>query len=74
MPARLKGACGAIEHMTLDHVHQMNAALTNFASATAGLVFESKPMLFNFKKLFIDWQNLGRALFSRGPELFLGVR
>ena len=61
------------KNMSQDYIDQFAAAGANFAAATAGLMFQAEPVLFQLEKLFVVRKDFGWPLFSGDRELVFSV-
>jgi hypothetical protein len=59
--------------MAQDYIDQFAAAGANFAAATAGLMFQAEPVLFQLEKLFVVRKDFGWPLFSGDRELVFSM-
>src|SRR5436190_16193723 len=69
-----RGCGGGSKYALQQHIDQIDASGTNFASARSGLMSQSQAMLLDLEKLFVERQSLGWTPRSRRSQLILGVR
>jgi hypothetical protein len=76
-PGRLVSASGSrsrTEYVLQQNIDKLSPPTTDFATAPAGLVFQTQPMFFNLEKFFVERKDLCRASCTRRGELIGRVR
>ena len=63
------GGCGSAENVLQQNINELSAPRTNFAAASARLVFQTQPMFLNLEEFFIKRENLCRTSRARGGKL-----